>query len=695
MLRYLALLLLPLSLPAQDSLSFGGIYDLPGATVRAKYEPVSPLAKRFTIEEVYRLPSTFYDPARLVALLPGVAQSNDQANHLSVRGNSPNKNLWRINGLAIVNPNHTSNAGTIFDFPSLSGGGVNAISAQMLGNSGFYSGGLPIEYGNAAGGTFDLQLRPGSKEGHRQQLQAGFIGFDVAAEGPIGGRGLSYLVNGRYSFTGLLGDAGVDFGGEEIRFADVNAHLHYQGARSEFSLFGIYGRSANRFRGPDPAEEELEEQKELFDIDFDGELGVLGATYVVEVGRGKLSLGAAISDVVAQRFQSFRGESLSTPALFNQLDDEQISGFVRYNRPLGERFALVVGTEVLYKSLNGRFTRQLSAPIISASQFSQFTNVSPYVGIRMQTDRLTADYGFRQDVYVNSQGRNKSISSPRLAITVPFRRSEVALVAEYFNQAPGSALITPSVESGAFSVAETVQISLAYGREFGKVATRVTAYAQRTIDELAANQDGFLYSANNLLEQEIFIPFDTTADTRRIGLELEAAGGRKDQGLYYRGSLSVFTAQTQQGEEEWSDDRFATEFSAKLTVGREWSGQDRKERPRTLGFNLALIARGGERYGQYPPGEVSADPNDISAYFIQPSYQNGFVNQLGTYFRPDLRLYKTKTRPKTTTTLALDLQNVAGINNAGNVYYDAFLGRAEERSQLGLIPVLSYRLVWR
>ena len=44
---------------------------------------------------------------------------------------------------------------------------------------------------------------------------------------------------------------------------------------------------------------------------------------------------------------------------------------------------------------------------------------------------------------------------------------------------------------------------------------------------------------------------------------------------------------------------------------------------------------------------------------------------------------------------ALDIQNVANVENLGNVYYDAFLDRPNERFQLGLIPVLSYRIVWR
>ncbi|MCB0583823.1 MAG: TonB-dependent receptor, partial [Phaeodactylibacter sp.] len=111
------------------------------------------------VEETRRFPATFYDPARLSTAFAGVVNDNDQANGLVVRGNSPNSLIWRLEGLDIVNPNHTSNAGTFSDRPTRNGGGVNILSAQMLGTSHFYTGAFPASYGNALSGVLDMRLR--------------------------------------------------------------------------------------------------------------------------------------------------------------------------------------------------------------------------------------------------------------------------------------------------------------------------------------------------------------------------------------------------------------------------------------------------------------------------------------------------------------------------------------------------------
>ncbi|MFZ1498130.1 MAG: carboxypeptidase-like regulatory domain-containing protein, partial [Saprospiraceae bacterium] len=72
--------------------------------------------------EILRSPSSLNDPVRLAALYPGVQLTNDQANHISYRGNDPLFVNWSINGLEVASPNHLSNAGVIGDLPSQSGG---------------------------------------------------------------------------------------------------------------------------------------------------------------------------------------------------------------------------------------------------------------------------------------------------------------------------------------------------------------------------------------------------------------------------------------------------------------------------------------------------------------------------------------------------------------------------------------------
>ena len=710
-MRYLCpclfFLLIGTTLTAQDTLSFGGIYDLPGAEVRAAYEPVSPLAQSFTVEEVYRLPSTFYDPARLVALLPGVVQSNDQANHLSVRGNSPNANLWRLNGLAIVNPNHTANAGTFYDFPALNGGGVNAISAQMLDNSGFIAGGLPLEYGYANGGTFDLRLRPGSKLRRKYQLQAGFIGFDGTAEGPIGNGGrTSYLVNARYSFTGLLADMGVDFGGESIRFADVNAHLHHEDSWGEVSLFGLWGRSSNEFRGtslpgvPVP----LEEQKELFDIDFYSGVVVVGATGRWNFNKSVLRAGMGYSDQPetdrTQRLRVLRGDNI-----ISSISQERTSAFVNWKRTLGDRFEVTTGAEWLSQTTFSTTLVQVDAardtnnmPLgleIINRGFLEVNSLSPYVGISLTDDILEASVGMRYSAYWGN-GQHEGVWEPRVTVDFDFPFGRIFVNGEYVSRTYSNAILTQRERNAEGLATESVQISLGYGSKIGPVAFRVTGFAQRTMDAPAARTDGVIYSADNLLEYNPFLEFNEMAHTRRYGVELEAAGGRKDEGWYYRGNLTFFnsTVEVAPDSDTWVKNRFAADFVGKFTVGREWPGTDRRQRQRTFGLNAALIAHGGERYGRIV-ANIPDERYPILNYFQQPDYSAGLVNDLGTYFRPDLRLYKTKVRAKTTTTLALDIQNVAGVQNVGNIYYDFLLQEPRERTSLGLIPVLSYRIAWR
>jgi hypothetical protein len=675
-------------LHAQDTLSFGGIYELPGAEVRATYNPVSPLAQSFTIEEIYRLPGTFYDPARLVALLPGVVQTNDQANHLSVRGNTPNANLWRLNGLAIVNPNHTANAGTFYDFPTLSGGGVNAISAQMLDNSGFLAGGLPVEYGFATGGTFDLRLRPGSKTKQKYQAQAGFIGFDLMAEGPIGNSGkTSYLVNGRYSFTGLLADMGVDFGGEEIRFADLNGHLHHQWDGGEISAFAIVGASSNVFTGPDSTEQEITEQKELFDIDFESDVQVYGVNAVQQRGRNTFVGGVAYSRTSTERLQDQRN-GFQSKVIHFRLRSNQVNANFRWERKLTENSHFEVGTEFLGIFTSPDISFFINSPLTG---FNDTESLAPFVNYSFHKSKVAIDLGGRVSNYF-SLNDNKSYLEPRISLDYQWNRQQLGITVEAVSRPltiAGSLEFLPIQESVL-----TQQVGVSYSRKIGGVNFKTTGYYQSTPDDIGfiETQDGFINGSNNIFEYDFNIRNMVETSSRRYGVEIELAGGRKATGWYYRGSLSLLRAETQQFDGSWTKDRYSNDFIGKLTLGREWQKVDKKQRETFLGLNLALITHGGERYGQI----VANTPGwAVPEYFSTPLLTDGFLNTAGTYFRPDLRLYKTKIRPKTTTTLALDVQNVAGIENLGNVYYDAFLERPEERLQLGVIPVLSYRITWR
>ena len=65
-------------------------------------------ARQFSLEEVTRYSGARNDAARMAANFAGVNISDDSRNDIVVRGNSPTGLLWRMEGVAIPNPNHYS-----------------------------------------------------------------------------------------------------------------------------------------------------------------------------------------------------------------------------------------------------------------------------------------------------------------------------------------------------------------------------------------------------------------------------------------------------------------------------------------------------------------------------------------------------------------------------------------------------------
>ncbi|MEI7803252.1 MAG: carboxypeptidase-like regulatory domain-containing protein, partial [Bacteroidota bacterium] len=136
---------------------------------KRKDQPLNELsnvsARTFSVEETQRYAAAVNDPGRMVTSFAGVVSTDDGNNKISIRGNSPNGLLWRMEGIDIPNPNHFSGVGT-------SGGGISILSAQLLSNSDFISGAFAAEYGNALSGVFDLKLRKGNNEKNEFTAQA-------------------------------------------------------------------------------------------------------------------------------------------------------------------------------------------------------------------------------------------------------------------------------------------------------------------------------------------------------------------------------------------------------------------------------------------------------------------------------------------------------------------------------------------
>jgi hypothetical protein len=214
---------------------------LEGVSIRAfanKEQAVNPMAmissRQLTMEEASRYAGGIDDPARLATAFAGVAGSLS-SNAIVIRGNAPKGLLWRMEGIEIPNPSHFANVSTF------GGGGITALSSQMLSNSDFFTGAFPAEFGNALSGVFDMRIRNGNNEKREHTIKAGIIGVDFATEGPfVKGRKSSYLMNYRYSTLALISPL-LPQNAQGIKYQDLSFKLNFpMGKKGTLSAWGLF-----------------------------------------------------------------------------------------------------------------------------------------------------------------------------------------------------------------------------------------------------------------------------------------------------------------------------------------------------------------------------------------------------------------------------------------------------------------------
>ncbi len=664
--------------------------------------PVS--VRTITVEEQFRFPATFYDPARLASSYPGVATQDDQANHISIRGNSPNAVRWRLEGVDIVNPNHTANAGNFSDRPSSAGGGVNILSAQVLGTSSFLTGAFPAGYGNVLGGVLDMRFREGNDCRQQYVAQAGLIGLEVAVEGPLGAEGgrskvegglstlhplPSYLINYRYSFTGLLGVVGIDFGGEEIAFQDVSFHLNFPTKNAgEFGLFGLGGKSKNIFRSPlDSAK--ITEDKERFDIDFHSQMGAIGLTHVLPIGKKTvLRSVAAISALEHQRtadLVAFTPEKMRWDE--DDISESKLAFSSIFSKKINARQQLRAG---LQATLEGSTFRTLYTDNFGASELAGELDgwlLQPF-----------AEWVFRL--------------SPNLEWTMGLRLS-------HFTFAPNVTPLEPRT-SLSFSPNERQRFSLAYGLHSQAHLPQVYAVADASVKHglgllrshhaVAAWRQTFksLVLTTEIYYQHLFdvpvsaLPADNFSVVNLAGYDglrgqqLTTGGTARNYGLdvslqrfftggsYGLASGSVYRSLYTAADGKERPTRWDGRYLVSLTSGRE-KVKEKNGRIRTWGANSRIVWLGGFFDRQVA---VAASEAAGRTVFLPG---NTYSERLGSYFRFDLRLYLRWERPGRSSLLSLDIQNLFNEENDAYRFYDSVQQRSMVRKQLGLIPVLSWR----
>ncbi|MBR9999287.1 MAG: TonB-dependent receptor [Cyclobacteriaceae bacterium] len=649
----------------------------------------------FNMEMSDRIPATFYDPARIITSFPGIAIQNDQSNNISVRGNSPNELLWRIEGLNFVNPNHLTNAGTFSDRHSVSGGGVSILSAQLIRRSRLLTGAFPANYGNALSGVFDIHMREGNREQNEFTLQAGLLGVEAAAEGPFSKRSAhSFLVNYRYSTIGLLSSLGVELGDESLDFQDLSFKMNFDlGSLGNLSVFGIGGLSNERFDATlDSVTWEANEDR--INTIFDSDMGGVGIIHQVSLGaRSSWSNRVSYSYISSIRKGDYVTDAYeAVPAGYDRFDQ----GLFSYNSEIRTDINQCLFTIGIFLDRQN-FNLLSQADDVASGNFQTLMDGNgdywlpqPYLMVEKAiSEKWIVNAGIN-GLYHSLRG--KFNLGPRVGISY-YPDNIRSLKFQYGlankSQIPQAYFVVDPGNGGNpnkdLAFTNSHQWVLGYEQRAGNnTLIRLEGYIQEHFNVPVSPDPENPYSIVNA--RDAFINEDLVNEGTAVNKGIEFSLDRKFRRNYYVLVNATLYQSTYRAIDDFKrNTRFNGQYGLNITTGKEFI-KDKSDHQRVIGFNIRSLYHGG-------PWETPIDESR-SQETRTPVYRNdeAFSRKLMDYFRIDIGLYFKKNKKDYTRSIIIGVQNLTNRANIAYQYFDVEMNRINTKYQLGIIPSLNYRV---
>lgn len=658
-------------------------------------------ARQFTIEEAERFAGARNDPARMASNFAGVQGTNDAVNDIVVRGNTPYELLWRLEGVDIPNPNHFGDFGA-------TGGPVSALNTNLLANSDFFTGAFPADYGNAISGVFDLRMRNGNDEKHEFLGQIGFNGLEFGAEGPISKKNhFSYLASYRYSTLSIFNALGINFGtGTAIPYyQDFSFKLNFPSDHvGRITVFGLLSEDHLDLKADDLGDENLYISRR---IDYSGQnkAAVAGISHTYLTGKNsytKLTLAYTYG------FNRDDVDSLSVvndaPHDFYNADQSEQKMFASflYNLKLSHKNLMRAGmygsrswfavADSVYRSSRDEFQ-------VISSFDGGITLLQPYINWQYRpNDQLT----FNGGIHTMILPYNQSVSfEPRLGVKYELTEKQqlsfgygwhtfMAPAINYFRTAETEEglLVYPNTDLG---FVQSQQFVLGYDYNFSRILRlKIESYYQYLYD-VVAEQSASSYSIVN----QGGLATDATPDSlnnsgtgRNYGAELTFEKFL-DKGFYFLITASVFDSKYKGSDGVLRNTAWNSHFITNYLAGKDFALNKNKSdaRRRTeLTADLKVTWAGGRWY----------TPVDVEQSLIsgETKYMDelAFTERFPDYFRLDARIGFRMHGKQITQEWALDVQNVTNRKNPLYQRVDLSTGDVQTINQLGVFPVLQYRI---
>lgn len=664
--------------------------------------------KSFDVSETERYAGSRGDPARMASNFAGVQGADDSRNDIVVRGNSPLGVLYRVEGIDIPNPNHFAVSGS-------TGGPVSILNNKVMGNSDFYTSAFPAEYGNATSAVFDIKLRNGNNEKREFSGQLGFLGTELAAEGPFKKSKGSYLAVYRYSTLQLFKFMGIQIGTDAVpKYQDLTFKLFFPlKNQASFSIFGMGGNSSIEIKISDQKKPSTDfygdDDRDQY---FRTRMGVIGVNFHKILGNKTfLKSGLAISherqnsvhDYIIRHLDS--NQEWVVDSIYNlqrfTFNINKASFFLNLNTKLNKNHVIKYGFFVHQLFFNF----EDSALVLDHSRYQKRWDYQG-IGILFQAFiqwkyRITEKWNFTAGLHHQFFTVSKSISwlEPRIGTKYQLNNKSAVFAGVglhsqtqpyyvYFYQKPNS-LGEFERQNQYMGFTKSVHSVIGYERAFSPTLRLKSEIYYQYLFEIPVEVRPSAFSLTNMGSGfSRFFPnqLQNTGTANNYGLELTLEKFF-NKTFFFLISAAFFDAKYKGSDGVLRNTDFNGKYAANFLMGKEFQIKKKS----TLGLSTKITTTGGRWYGI---ADTVQSLIQRELVFLDSAYNS---LQFRPYFRADLRVNYRINAKKVTHEIALDLVNIFNTKNIlGLTYSPNPLNPASnpirENYQLGFLPLFYYRL---
>ncbi|HLF33926.1 MAG TPA: TonB-dependent receptor [Cyclobacteriaceae bacterium] len=662
-------------------------------------EPINSMSivssQRITMESTSRIAAGINDPGRTVQSYAGVSSFDDENNEIVVRGNSPRGMLWRMEGVEIPNPNHFSNG------EGGSGGGVSALSTQVIDDSDFLSGAFPAEYGNALSSVFDLHLRTGNYDKREYAFQAGVLGLQAALEGPLCNKSeASYLVNYRYSTLTILGKLGIDIGDSDIQpeWQDLSLNINIPSNKlGRFNIWGLGGISSQSGLA--------EKDTSLWQYRSDGwedyekhYVGIGGITHQLQLNSAtylRTVLSVSYTDNIVNE------DSLSYDLVPTLTKDESFvyqtyTASSLVNHKFNAKNVVRVGviyTHQLFELDTRDFNWEAGQ---LEKQIDQSGNTGRYQAYLQWKWRPGAGLDVNTGVHLTYLAINRDEAiEPRFGIkwSINDNHSISYGAGLHSKSEPISIYMAERqlTDGSVFNPNRDVKMTKAFHNAFAydwrflsDFHFRAEVYYQHLFDVPVQPADSTgVICALNFASGFTNESFENEGTGRNYGLELTLEKYFSNH-YYFMTTASLFESKYTMPDGIERNTLFNSKYIYNIVGGKEF--EVGREKQNLIGANFRMIWRGGYRT---VPVDLEAS---IASHDEVRDYDKAFETKAPDYFRMDIGLSYRKNNPAWSWILSLDIQNMTDRQNVWDEYYHAESSVMRQVLMVGLLPILNFKV---